>query len=148
MTDPRALHDRNTIHELRHRYGRALDQRDWALFASLFADEVDADFAAFGVPAARLPRVAVVELMQHGFRRPEMRSHQVYANLEIAIDRDTATCLSSLVGRHYLPGFAGGEYFTLHARYHDRLIRTATGWAISAVRLEVLFTEGSLAIVS
>ena len=61
---------------------------------------------------------------------------------------DTATSLSSLVGRQLLPDFDGGDGVTLHARYHDRLIRTARGWKIAARRLEVLFMEGNVGIVS
>jgi hypothetical protein len=138
---------RSHIEEVRHRYGRALDQRDWALFASLFADEVEADFSAFGIPAGRVPRAAVVEVMKHSFRRDAMKSHQLYGNFEIVVEGDAATSLASLVGRHLLPGFEGGDSFTLHARYHDRLVRTPQGWRISATRLEVLFMEGNLAIV-
>lgn len=148
MTHPDSHADRQSIEELRYRYGRALDQHDWSLFASLFAEEVDADFSAFGIPAGPIPRASVVELMKHSFRREGMRSHQVYSNFEIALRGDEATAVSSLVGRHLLPGFAGGETFTIHARYHDRLVRTPEGWKLSGVRLEVLFTEGNLAIVS
>ena len=140
--------DRAEIEELRHKYGRALDQRDWSLFASLFDDQVDADFSAFGIPAARVPRAAIVDIMRHSFRRDEMKSHQLYANFEIDVKGDGATSLSSLVGRHLLAGFAGGEGFTLHARYHDRFVRTAHGWKIAATRLEVLFMEGNVGIVS
>jgi hypothetical protein len=147
---PHALeaHDRAQIQELRHKYGRALDERDWDLFGSLLADEVDADFSAFGVPAGRVPKATLVAIMQHSFRRDEMKSHQLYANFEIALDGDTATALASLVGRHVLPGFPGGDTFTLHARYHDRLVRTADGWRLAATRVEVLFLEGNVGIVS
>lgn len=140
--------DRSHIEEVRHQYGRALDQRDWALFTSLFTQEVEADFSAFGIPAGRVPRAAVVEAMKHAFRREGMKSHQLYANFEIVVQGDAATAVSSLVGRHVLPGFEGGDGFTLHARYHDRLARTPQGWKLSATRLEVLFLEGNVAIVS
>lgn len=139
--------DRHALEEQRCRFGRALDQRDWELFGSLFVDEVDADYAAFGVPAGRMPRSAVVDLMKHSFRREGMRTHQQYSNFEVALDGDEATVVSSLVGRHVLPGFPGGDGFTLHARYHDRWVRTPFGWKLAALRLEVLFTEGNLAIV-
>ncbi len=136
------------IQQLRHQYGRALDQRDWALFASLFTDQVDADFSAFGVPAGWVPKSSVVDVFKHSFRRDEMKSHQLYGNFEIELNGDTATSRSSLVGRHLLPNFAGGESFTIHARYHDRLVRTPHGWKLSGARLEVLFLEGNVAIVS
>jgi len=139
--------DRFEIEELRYRFGRALDDRDWALFTSLFTDQVDADYSAFGVAAARMPRSSVVDLMKHSFRRNEMKSQQTYSNFEIAIKGDEASAVSYLVGRHHIPGFAGGEDFTLRARYYDRLVRTSAGWKFAGVRLSVLFTEGNIAIV-
>jgi len=86
---------RAQIQEPRHRFGRALDQRDWDLFGSLFTDEVEADFSAFGIPAARLPRARIIDVMKHSFRRGEMKSHQVYSNFEIEVGGDGATALSS-----------------------------------------------------
>jgi len=147
-TSARLPADHLAIQELRHRYGRALDTRDWDLFRSLFAEEVEADFSAFGIPAGRVSREHVLGWMQHAFRREGMKTSQIYANFEITIDGDRATCVSSLLGRHRLPGLDGGEDFTLHARYHDRLVRTETGWKLAGVAIEVLFTEGNLAMVS
>jgi hypothetical protein len=140
--------DRALIQEVRAKYGRALDQRDWELFASLFDEQVDTDFSAFGIPHDRVPKATVVNIMRHAFHRPEMKSHQIYSNFEITIEGEIATMRSSLVGRHVLPGFPGGDTFTMHARYHDCLRRTQQGWIITQTRLEVLFTEGNLGLVS
>ena len=111
------------IQQVRHRYGRALDERDWGTFESLFTNDVDVDFTALGAKAGR-GREVIVALMKHAFRRDDMKSHQLYANFEIAEDESGVSSVSSLVGRHYIPGSAGGETFTLHARYHDRLMQT------------------------
>jgi hypothetical protein len=144
----RHAHDWQAITELRHRFGRALDERNWALVESLLEPHLDADLSAFGVPAARMPRSQFLGVFQHSFRRAEMKSHQLYANFEIAVNGDVATSVSSLVGRHLLAGFTGGDHFTLHARYHDRLVRTNDQWRLAGTRLEVLFMEGNVAIVS
>lgn len=141
------LDDRNAITSLRMTYGHALDARDWALFESIFTEEVDADFSAWGIPAKRIPRSALVELMKPAFRRADMRSQQVYANIDIELRADAALVRSSLVGYHHLPELAPSADFTLHATYHDRVIRTEAGWKIAAVRLEVVFMTGNPAVL-
>lgn len=84
-----------------------------------------------------LERERAERRLAHSFRRDERKSHQLSANFKISVEGDAASSLASLVGRHLLPGFQGGDGFTLHARYHDRLVRTAQGWRSSATRLEV-----------
>lgn len=139
--------DYTDIQMLRHRFGRAVDERNWDLFESLFTEDVEADYTAFGAPQSRGIE-AISKLMRHSFRRSEMKSHQIYSNFEIAVGDHTATSLSSLLGRHHIPNFPGGDWFTLHARYHDDLVRTPSGWRLKQLRLEVLFVEGNLNIVS
>jgi hypothetical protein len=140
--------DRSQIEEVQARFGRALDQHDWALFEALFTPEVDADYSAFGVPAGKVSRGALVAQMKHSFERPGQVSQQLYSNFEIAVAGREATAVCSLVGYHRQPGQPGGEEFTLRARYHLRLLREAGGWKLAAVRLEVLSTEGNLALVA
>lgn len=143
-----ALHtlpDREAIKDVRYRFALALDTRDWALFESLFADEVDADLSAFGSPRRTMPRAELAALFRHSFRRPaaENPTQQLYANLLVEVDGDKATCRSYLVGYHQIPGFAGGDDATLRAQYTDRMTRTADGWKIAATALHVFSVTGN-----
>jgi len=146
--DPRPLLDRAAIEEVRHRFALALDTRDWALFGSLFADEVDADIPALGSPRRIQPKEDLIALFRHPFRRPatENPTQQLYGNFLIEVAGDTATCSSYLVGHHTIPDFAGGDEVTLRARYVDRLTRTPDGWKIAAMTLHVFSLSGNAAI--
>lgn len=146
--DLRTLLDRAAIEDVRHRFAIALDTRDWALFESLFADEIDADLAALVGPRRTLPKADLVALFRHSFRRPaaENPTQQLYGNLLIEVIGDTATCSSYLVGHHTIPNFAGGDEVTLRARYLDRLTRTPDGWRITALTLQLFSITGNAAI--
>ena len=141
----RELADREEIKEVRHRFALALDTRDWELFGSLFADEVDADLPALGVPQGTVPRSDLVETFGYAFRRPasEMGTQQLYGNFIIEVRGDEATSSSYFVGHHHIPGFEGGEDATLRARYVDRLVRTPDGWKISALTIHVFSIVGN-----
>ena len=149
MHDPTiSASDAEAVRALRYAFGRALDTRDWALFASLFADRVDADFAAWGIPARAMTPDELVALFRPAFATPATRTLQAYSNLELRPDgADAITMTSALVGLHHRDGADGGADFELVARYHDRAVRVADGWRLAAVRLEVIFTRGNPALL-
>lgn len=146
----RELADREEIKEVRHRFALALDTRDWELFGSLFADEVDAELPALGVPPGTVPKAELVGAFGHPFRRPtsEMGTQQLYGDFLIEMRGDEATSSSYLVGHHHIPGFEGGEEVTLRARYVDRLVRTGDGWKIAALTLHVFSIVGNPRILA
>ncbi len=146
--DVQNLLDREELREVRARVAWALDTRDWDLFGSLFADRVDLDLGALGVPAATISREQVVALFQQSFRRPvaEMGTQQLYGNPVVDLDGDTATVRSYLLGHHHVPGLDTGEVVELRAAYTDRLARTGAGWKITASALHLLSLVGNPAI--
>jgi len=151
MTD--ALHtllDREAIKDVRYRFALALDTRDWALFETLFADEVDADLSAVGSPRRTMPKAELAALFQQSFRRPaaENPTQQLYGNVLVEVDGDAATCRSYLVGYHHIPGFAGGDDAVLRAQYLDHLTRTPDGWKITATALHLFSVTGNPQILA
>ena len=148
--DLHILLDREELREVRARFAWTLDTRNWASFASLFTDDVDVDLSAVGVPAARLTREEVVALFRHSFRRPitEMGTQQLYGNMVVELDGDSATVRSYLLGHHHVAGMEGGEDVELRAAYTDRLVRTSVGWRITAMTLHVLSLTGNAAILA
>lgn len=151
MTDDhmiRDLADREAIRTLRYRFGRALDTRDWPLFESLFTDDIEADFTAFGLPLIHGPKQQLIGFFRQAFRREEMRTQQCYGNFLISIDGDRAHCISSLHGHHYVKDLAAGEVFELRATYHDHLVREGDGWRLTALRLEVISMVGNAGMLS
>ena len=143
------LLDREAIKEVRTHLAQALDYRDWTLFDSLFTEEVEADFTAYGVPKQRVPREALRQSYQHNLGREGLRTQHIVSNFRIKINGDTAQCVSNFLAQHYIKGFEGGEEFFLRAEYTDQLVRTGEGWKISALTLSNLFyVTGNPAILA
>jgi len=144
------LLDREAIKEVRALLAQALDYKDWALFESLFLEEVEADFTAYGVPAQRVRREDLRGSYQHSLSREGLRTQHISSNFRITVDGDgdTARCVSNFLAQHYIKGFEGGEEFFLRAEYTDQLILTDASWKISAITLSKLFyTSGNSAIL-
>lgn len=146
----RGVLDREAIRAVRARFAHALDTRDWERFAALFADEVDLDLSALGIPAGPTARGEAVALFQHAFRRPasENPTQQLYGSILVEVDGNTATCTSYLVGYHRLPGCEGGDEVTLRVRYDDRLIRAVDGWRIAGTTLHLIALTGNPGILA
>ncbi len=146
--DAQTLLDRELIRDVRYQFGWALDTRDWDLFTSLFTEEVDVDLPAFGVPAGTMPRDTLVGLFQHAFRRSteQMSTQQLYGNMVVDLDGETANARTFLVGHHHVAGMAGGENVELRAVYLDRFVRTSDGWKIHGTALQVQSIVGNAAI--
>ena len=142
------LLDREAIKEVRALLAQALDYKDWTLFESLFMEEVEADFTAYGVPAQKVRREDLRGSYQHNLSREGLRTQHISSNFRITIDGDTARCVSNFLAQHYIKEFEGGEEFFLRAEYTDQLIRIEAGWKISAITLSRLFyTSGNSAIL-
>ena len=140
--------DREEIKEVRAGLAQALDYQDWTLFESLFTEEVEADFTAYGVPAQKIPREALRQSYQHNLSREGLRTQHISSNFRITVNGNTAQCISNFIGQHYIKGFEGGEEFFLRAEYTDQLLRTEQGWKIHTLTLSQLFyTSGNPAIL-
>ena len=69
--DLKYLCDRADLTDLINKYATGIDTRDWKLYRSIFADEVDIDFSSYsGQPGTRMTGddwVAGVQMMLPGF---------------------------------------------------------------------------------
>ena len=143
------LLDREAIKEVRALLAKALDYKDWVLFESLFLEEVEADFAAYGVSRQKVRREDLRGSYQHNLSREGLRTQHISSNFRITIAGDTAHCVSNFLAQHYIKGFEGGEEFFLRAEYQDQLVRTENGWKISTLTLSTLFyVSGNPAILA
>jgi ketosteroid isomerase-like protein len=141
------LLEQDRIQRLRATFAHALDAKDFALLGGPFADEVDADFSAYGLAPRRMTRAELVGLFAHAFRREGLKTHHVYANFVIDVRGETASVRSNFVGHHRIEGFAGGDRYTLYGQYRDVVTKTAEGWKISALTLVVFDQTGNPALV-
>ena len=142
------LLDREAIKEVRALFAQALDYKDWALLESLFLAEVDTDFTSYGIAPQRVRKEELASSYRHNLSREGIRTQHITSNFRIAVNGDTAQCISNFIGQHYLEGFEGGEEFYLRGEYRDQLTRTESGWKISALTFTLFYVSGNPAILA
>jgi 3-phenylpropionate/cinnamic acid dioxygenase small subunit len=126
-----------------YRFAEGVDLRDWALYRSVFTDEIELDysshrpgsvgrFTADDWVARAAKRFASIDATQHAMSNPRVR-----------IDGETAECTMYVIAHHH----HRGRSYTVGGRYVDALTRTAGQWRISTLRLHVWWTEGDPQLV-
>ncbi|WP_166875370.1 nuclear transport factor 2 family protein [Salinibacterium sp. ZJ450] len=150
MTDDRLqlLLDRSEIERVVYDYATGLDTKDWALWRSIFTDElqvkfrpaVEAAFTGLGQAWVSMTADEWVEGRRDLFTGLATTQHQM-TNPRITIDGDTATCIMYMQAIHFMPGKPDIEY-TLGGYYVDDLVRTPEGWKLTRVNLNVTWERG------
>jgi hypothetical protein len=139
------LLDRAEISDVQLRYATGLDSRDWALFRSCFADEIETDFTSvFG----GAPRKVSADKWTDAARRTTSglaATQHMITNHVITVDNesDTATCVAYVQARHYLPNDSGDSTQNMFGYYTNRFTRTRDGWKIQACKLTLTWQTGN-----
>lgn len=137
------LLDRAEISDVQLRYATGLDSRDWALFRSCFADEIETDFTSvFG----GAPRKTTGDKWTEAARRTIVglaATQHMITNHVITVDGDTAICVAYVQARHFLPNDTGGSTQTMFGYYTNRFIRTRDGWKIRGCKLTLWWQTGN-----
>ena len=120
------LTDLDQVQQLKHRYLRTLDLKQWVEFESLFLAEATGSYAGlrFG------NREELVGYMRANLTPDMITFHQVH-HPEIEVDGDRATARWYLHDKVFVPAFdlaIEGAAF-----YEDQLVRTSEGWRFSHV---------------
>jgi len=135
--------DHSTIVRRVYEYAYGIDTRDWALYRSIFVSEIDMDFSSYnGAPASRMRADDWVAGCRLLFTNLDATQHSM-SNPLVDIDGDRARCRMYMQAEHFLHNTQGDAGFALGGYYDDRLIRTAEGWRIAAVTLNVLWSRGN-----
>ena len=133
--DAAHLLDLRSLEELKYRYTRALDHKDWPSFRACFVDEAT---ASYGDRLAFDSADAIVEYLAATLGPSMITLHQVH-HPELVIDGDVATGTWSLMDRVIMT-----EYRLLldgASTYHDRYVRTAEGWKIAHTSYERIYEQ-------
>lgn len=127
-----------------YRYATGIDTRDWALYRSIFDDEVEIDMSSFNrIPGRRLAADTWVEQVTELMCGLDATQH-VMTNPIVEVDGDEAVCTMYVQAEHML----GEQWYTLGGYYTDRLRRHGRGWLITAVRLTVQWRRGTPAVLT
>jgi len=139
MTSP-AFSDWLDICNLKARYCRCLDTKDWRGYAEVFADGAVLDTSPSGGLTVA-GRDALVAYVRSSISEDTITTHHIHAP-EIAIDGDTATGIWAMQDRNIWPN---GRKLLGFGHYHERYVRTADGWRIaesSLTRINMEMTNG------
>ncbi|AOF98921.1 MAG: nuclear transport factor 2 family protein [Blastomonas sp.] len=139
MTSP-AFSDWLDICNLKARYCRCLDTKDWQGYAEVFADDAVLDTSPSGGLTVA-GRDALVAYVRSSISEDTITTHHIHAP-EIAIDGDTATGIWAMQDRNIWPN---GRKLLGFGHYHERYVRTADGWRIaesSLTRINMEMTNG------
>lgn len=121
--------DIDEIQQVKYRYLRALDTKDWDEFAATLTDDVVGRYGeSLGEEHHFSDKVSLVEFMRTSMPANIITEHRV-THPEITVDGDEATAIWYLQDRVIAPDF---NFMLIGAGfYHDRYRRTPDGWKIS-----------------
>lgn len=112
------------VKQLKYRYLRSLDTKQWDEFEDCFLPDATADYNGLVFD----DRAALVDYMRQNLGEGMVTLHQVH-HPEVVLDGDTAT------GRWYLQDkvlvAAFGFMLEGAAFYEDRYVRTDAGWKVA-----------------
>lgn len=139
--------DHQDICETLYRYALGIDTRDWAMYRSVFADEIDADFSSYnGRPASRVRADDWVAGVTPLFGGLAATQHTL-TNPMVTIDGRRATCRMYMQAEHVLDPSADSPFFTIGGYYDDVLRRDTDHWVISSLTLTVLWRRGDESVM-
>ncbi|MGV0745158.1 nuclear transport factor 2 family protein [Mycolicibacterium sp. XJ870] len=138
------LFDHAEIADVQLRYATGVDSRDWKLFRSCFADEIEGDYSSvFGTPPARLSADEFVAMIAPVMSALTATQHMI-TNLAVTFkDSDHATVVAYVRAIHYNAAADGGTEQTVYGYYTNAFVRTVEGWRISKVKLTSRIQTGN-----
>lgn len=142
--------DKLAVSETIYRYAVGIDTRDFALYRSIFADDVAIDFTSYsGGQATTMTRDQWLGGVVPLFSGLAATQHSM-TNPLVCVDGDKATCRMYMQAHHVYDPTGPASWFTIGGYYDDTLIRSAqgpAGWLITGVKLTVLWRAGDPAIM-
>lgn len=142
--------DKSAVAETIYRYAEGIDTRDFALYRSIFADEVAIDFSSYsGAPASTMTGDAWVAGVRPLFEGLAATQHSMTNPLPV-VSGDTATCRMYMQAHHVFDADDPASWFTIGGYYDDTLVRSdagPSGWLLTGVTLTVLWRMGDPAIM-
>jgi hypothetical protein len=144
VTDGPGADDRAEILDVLARFAHGIDGRDWALYRSVFTDEIDVDYESYRPGSvARMPADEWVERGRRLFPGLDATQH-VLVNPWIRPAGEGVEVRTSMRADHFLDG----ARYTLGGHYLHRLTAAGGEWRISGVTLTVTWEEGDKGLLS
>ncbi len=136
--------DKLAVAECVYRYATGVDTRDWAMYRSLFADEVEVDFSSFapGLPPVTMAADEWVAEAEAAIRGLAATQHMM-SNPLVELDGDRAQVTMYVRAHHVFDPDDPESYYTVGGYYRNRLVRDGGNWKLTRVNLNVTWRLGN-----
>jgi 3-phenylpropionate/cinnamic acid dioxygenase small subunit len=136
--------DKLAVAECVYRYATGVDTRNWAMYRSLFVDEVEIDFSSFGpgldpMTIAADDWVAGVKPLFEGLAATQ----HMMSNPLVELEGDSAEITMYVRAHHVLDPDDPESYYTVGGYYRNRLVRDGGAWKLVRVNLNVTWRLGN-----
>jgi hypothetical protein len=131
MKDLQAINDYLAICEVKARYCRYLDTKDWAAWRDLFTEDYELDVTEGTTLPVIKGREAAIKLVQSAILNATT-THQVHSP-EIQLDGDQARVIWAMQDRVNYNGVRPSH--TGYGHYHERWVRQNGEWKIATLKL-------------
>ncbi len=119
--------DKAQIAEVLIRYATGIDFKDWKLFRTCWADEVDIDYGDLGTFTDPDAFTTLMEQIHGGMGQTYHR----ISNIVVDVDADRATARSYVHAVLQAVPDDNGSWIDALGHYDDELVRTSDGWRIA-----------------
>lgn len=119
--------DKAQIAEVLIRYATGIDFKDWKLFRTCWADEVDIDYGDLGTFTDPDAFTSLMEQIHGGMGQTYHR----LSNIVVDVEADRATARSYVRAVLQAVPDDGGSWIDALGHYDDELVRTSEGWRIA-----------------
>lgn len=118
--------DKTQIGEVLVRYATGIDQKDWALLRTCWADEIDVDYQQLG---NFTDPSALTDVMRQVHENMGPTYHRI-GNIAVDVDGDRATVRSYVHAVLMLRPDDAENWIDVIGHYDDVFVRTDAGWKI------------------
>jgi len=135
--------DKLAVAECVYRYATGVDTRDWAMYRSLFTDEIEVDFSSYGPgrPPVTMAADDWVAGLKPLFCRLATTQHMM-SNPLVELEGDSAQITMYVRAHHVLDPEDPESYYTIGGYYRNRLVREHGNWKLVRVNLIVTWRLG------
>ena len=140
--------DSAAVRDTISRYGRFIDDREWAALVSILADTIELDFTSlWGGEPETVTGTDLAARWRDMSERLDATQHLITGILP-EITGDTATVVASLMAVHRRANATGGVLWTVGGTYRFELRRVTERWIINGLTLQVAWVDGNQAVIA
>jgi hypothetical protein len=119
----------------------AFEERDWARFPDLLADEVDLDHTSLGAPRVRLRAPELIDRWRAALHERKKNFH-LLSRFHTDIADEQATVWFNCYAANVLDESLGGGVWEVWGRHVITFCRTVSGWRVAGMRFVASHDRG------